>query len=196
MKDIFQQIWELALPYQDKREDLGHAEVTLHYAQILLGLEGGDEDIVIPAIMLHDIGWSQLTQEEWLVVFNLNAKDEDKTAVQLKHQTAGVELARTILSKVNYPKEMTDEILEIISQHDTRDGFISKNEGLVRDADKLWRTSKVGFAASNAKRTITREQAIQRLETNLKKQDAQNTLFSNSAKRIQNENMLLLKRDS
>jgi len=43
---------------------------------------------------------------------------------------------------------LVPEILEIISHTDTRKGFISKNEGLVRDADKLWRTSQRGFAAA------------------------------------------------
>ena len=191
MKETFQQIWELAWPYQDKRDDSGHAEVTLHYAKILVGLENGNEDIVIPAMILHDVGWSQLTREEWLVVFNVEAKQEDKTAIQLKHQTAGVELARDILNKVGYPKETTDEILEIISQHDTREGFISKNEGLVRDADKLWRCSKIGFEAGNAKTRLPREQSINRLEADFKKQTY---FYSNSAKQLAIENIELRKK--
>lgn len=48
---------------------------------------------------------------------------------------------------MNYPTELTAEILEIISEHDTRPYFISKNEGLVRDADKLWRFSRTGIEA-------------------------------------------------
>ena len=194
MKDKFQQIWELALPYQDKRDDTGHAEVTLHYAELLIGLENGDEDIVIPAMILHDIGWSQLTRDEIMLIFNIDAKQEDKTAVQLKHQNAGVKIARNILEQVGYPKVMTAEILEIISQHDTREGFISKNEGLVRDADKLWRTSRVGFEASNSKNKLSRDQAIKKIEDGLKKPTAQNTLYSKSAKQIEIENIELLKR--
>jgi HD superfamily phosphodiesterase len=152
MKDIFNQIWELALPYQDKRDDPGHAEITLKYAGKLVELENGNESVIIPAIILHDTGYSQLVKERRLLVFNQDACKEDRRTVQLEHQNEGVKLARGILGKVNYPEELVYEILEIISQHDTREGFISKNEGLVRDADKLWRTSKEGFAASEARR--------------------------------------------
>jgi HD superfamily phosphodiesterase len=145
MKEIFEKIWKLALPYQDKRDDKGHAEITLQYALKLFGSEGGNEDVIVPAIILHDIGWSQLTSEGRMTIFGQNVTPDEKLEVRLKHQEAGVELGRGILNKINYPKELIEEILEIVSQHDTREGFISKNEGLVRDADKLWRFSKTGF---------------------------------------------------
>jgi HD superfamily phosphodiesterase len=151
MKDIFIKIWELALPYQDKRDDPGHAEITTKYAGELIKLENGNEDVIIPAIMLHDIGYSQLTKERRLKVFDRDLSKEDRRIVQMEHEKESVKLARIILGKVNYPEDLVEEILEIISQHDTREGFISKNEGLVRDADKLWRTSKEGQAAAKAR---------------------------------------------
>jgi HD superfamily phosphodiesterase len=152
MKDIFNRIWELALPYQDKRDDPGHAEITTKYARELVRLEKGNEDVIIPAIMLHDIGYSQLLKERRLQVFDQNISKENRLAVQMEHQNQGVKLAREILGKLDYPEELVNEILEIISQHDSREGFISKNEGLVRDADKLWRTSKEGLAADQARK--------------------------------------------
>lgn len=152
MKEIFKRIWELALPYQDKRDDPGHAEITLKYAGELVELEGGNEDVIIPAIILHDIGYSQLTMERRLKVFDKDLTPEDRRIVQMEHQNESVKLAAVILEKVNYPAELAEEIKEIVSQHDTREGFISKNEGLVRDADKLWRTSREGVAASEARR--------------------------------------------
>jgi hypothetical protein len=152
MKKIFNQIWKLALPYQDKRDDTGHAEVTTKFAWKLVESEKGDEDVIIPAIMLHDIGYSQLTKERRLQVFDKNLSKEERLKVQMEHQNESVKLARIILGQVNYPPKLTEEILEIISQHDSREGFISKNEGLVRDADKLSRTSREGVAAGEARR--------------------------------------------
>ena len=93
MNDKFRIIWEMALPYQDKRDDKGHAEVTTQYARLLVELEGGDKDIIIPAMILHDIGWSTVPREEWMVIFNPDATQDEKTAIQLKHQSAGVKLA-------------------------------------------------------------------------------------------------------
>jgi hypothetical protein len=152
MKAIFQKIWELALPYQDQRDDSGHAEVSLGFAHELVKLEYGNEDVIIPAIILHDVGWSQLVKERRMLIFDKDTKDEDKKVLQQEHEREGVRIAREVLQKVNYPEELIPEILEIISGHDTRKGFISRNEGLTRDADKLWRTSQRCFAAGEARR--------------------------------------------
>jgi HD superfamily phosphodiesterase len=169
MKEIFNQIWELALPYQDKRDDAGHAEVTLRYAKELAILEKGDEDVMLPAIILHDVGYSQLVKERRLLIFDKDAKEEDKRSVQLEHQNESVKIATGILREVNYPAELTKEILEIISQHDTRDGFISKNEGLVRDADKLSRTSKEGFAAGRRRGKPIDDPQLKKMEEGIHK---------------------------
>ena len=104
MKEIFNKIWELALPYQDKRDDTGHAEVALRYARELATLENGNEDVILPAIILHDIGYSQLPKERRLLVFDKDAKDEDKRPVVLEHQAESVKLAAIILKEVNYPR--------------------------------------------------------------------------------------------
>jgi hypothetical protein len=169
MKEIFNKIWELALPYQDKRDDSGHAEIALKYATELVNLEKGNEDVVIPAIMLHDVGYSQLPKERRLTVFNMGARDEDRRAVVFEHQIESVKLAVKLLRKVNYPDDLTDEILEVISQHDTRDGFISKNEGLVRDADKLWRTSREGIAAAETRAKAREAERFKNMEEGIKR---------------------------
>lgn len=181
MKEIFNEIWKLALPYQDQRDDSGHAVISLKYAQELVAVENGNEDVVIPAIMLHDIGWSLLIKGRRMLVFARSAHEEDKLEVQLEHQKESVKRAEDILRKVNYPDEATREILEIISQHDTRKVFISKNEGLVRDADKLWRTSLEGFAAARARTLFHNEADWKKLEENMNKPDY---FFSETACKI------------
>ena len=64
MRKIFKDIWDLSLPYQDKRDDEGHAKITLFFAQKLLKTHKGDEDVIIPAIILHDIGWSKIPRKK------------------------------------------------------------------------------------------------------------------------------------
>ena len=147
MKEIFENIWKLAWPYQDRRDDNGHARITLDYAIKLVVLENGDEDIIIPAIILHDIGWSQLPASVIKVIVTPGEHLQDEYQVRRAHEREGVKLAASILTGIGYPQNKKSEILEIISEHDTRKGFISKNDGLVRDADKLWRYSKIGFEA-------------------------------------------------
>ncbi len=144
---IYERIWERAFEYQDKRDDNGHAATVVFYSQELLKLiPDCNEKIIIPAAILHDIGWSQIPKSEVMTIFSSTNK-EKKLALRKQHQEIGSEIAQKILSELNYSKVDIQEIAEIISQHDTRKGFISKNEGIVRDADKLWRFSPQGFEA-------------------------------------------------
>lgn len=145
MQAVFDLIWQHALDYQDARDDHGHGETVTEYAKKLLELNSDAKPhIVIPAAMLHDIGWSQLEDSEKFLQFDPNRTKEQEHEVRIKHQTEGTKLAKEILEKVEYPEEHVQHILEIVSQHDTREGFISKEDGLMRDADKLWRFSKLG----------------------------------------------------
>src|SRR3989344_732180 len=147
MKKEFKKIWKIALPYQDKRDDEGHAQIVTEYAIKLCEIENVNDMIVVPAAILHDIGWSQLPKEDWLVIFDPNKTPEMEYAVRIKHQDEGVKLAEKILNEAGYPPNFFKAILEIISQHDTRKNFFSTEDGAMRDADKLWRYSKVGFEA-------------------------------------------------
>jgi HD superfamily phosphodiesterase len=181
MKAIFQQIWDLAFPYQNKRDDTGHADITLHYAEKLVELENGDEIVVIPAIILHDIGWSQLPKSTIQVLFDNDSTEDELFSIRLQHQKESVRLAKSILINIGYLSDLSKEILEIISEHDTRKGFISKNEGLVRDADKLWRFSRVGFETDIRRFEVSNEFHCNRLETEL---NTPNYMYSKTARQI------------
>lgn len=181
MKEIFEKIWETALPYQDQRDDDGHARITLKYAKELVKLEDGNEDVVIPAIILHDVGYSQIPRKRRMLIFDKDAKKEEREAVRDEHQKESVKLGEKILNELNYPDELIPDILEIISQHDSRKGFISKEEGLVRDADKLWRYSPESFKVNTKHSRSDLEERCKRLEKDLKDS---NYIYSKSAKKI------------
>jgi hypothetical protein len=193
VKDIFERIWQLALPLQDQRDDSGHAEVALHYATLLLSTEQGDEEIVVPAIILHDIGYSQLSRERRLVIFDRSRPEAERKAVQIEHENAGVVLAKGLLVKVEYPRELVPEILEIISQHDTRKGFISKNEGLVRDSDKLWRFSKRAFEVGSRRPRTAPDTRLKDLEVDIDKPDY---FFSERARQLARGELEARKREA
>ncbi len=136
LKKSERDIWGAALPFQDKREDIGHAETVTYFALKILESIPADRRIVIPAAILHDTGWSQLSSEE-IAKFYLPNWKEFEPQLRRKHQEEGVKTAREVLG-VLYKKELIPSILEIISQHDTRQGFLNTEDGVVRDADKLW----------------------------------------------------------
>jgi len=186
MDVVYERIMDLADPYQDKRDDKGHARITLEYATKLVALEHGEEDIILPAIILHDIGWSQMPASIIKVILTPGEFLQDEYKVRCAHEQEGVKLAAGILTEIEYPQYKIDEILEIISEHDTRKGFISKNEGLVRDADKLWRFSKTGFEADVRRSGRSRPEQVQILTELLVKPDY---LFSGFARQLAMEEL-------
>jgi len=181
MKKIYKDIRKLALKYQDFRDDKGHAKITLNFAQKLLKPGTGDPDVIIPAIILHDTGYSQLSKKERFLIFKADRTEKEERDVRIKHQKEGCRIAETILKKVNYDKKLSKHIIEIISQHDTRVGFFSKEDVLMRDADKLWRFSKTGFWADVKRFKILAQEHYNRLERDL---NTRRFMFTASAKTI------------
>ncbi|MEW6102546.1 MAG: ATP-binding protein [bacterium] len=140
MKKIF----EKAKEYCRDNVDLVHLETSLEMAKKLIALEGGDEKIIIPAIILHDTGWHLFSFEEEKRVriplqMNLSLVDMDLIH---KHEVESSIIAEKILSGLNYPKDEKEKIIETIIAHDTRSKPISKEDAIVKDADRLSRYTK------------------------------------------------------
>jgi len=181
MKKIYKEIWRRAIKYQDKRDDKGHAQITLKFAQELLKGEKVNQDIVIPAIILHDIGWSQLSLKERFLIFKPDITEEQEYKGRIKHQKEGCKLAETILKDVDYDKSLSKHILKIISQHDTSQKKFSQEDAVVKDADKLWRFSKKGFWTDVKRRKITPQKRYEDLNAFI---NQKGSLFTLSAMRI------------
>ncbi|MGD9041808.1 MAG: HD domain-containing protein [Desulfobacteraceae bacterium] len=142
MRAIFDEIWRRTKPYLNTRKNDIHTEISVRFAEILLEKEGGDEDVVMPAIILHDVGWIKVPEDEQLKGFGPKAQSP---SVLKKHELEGVRIAKGILEDVDYNKGKMAEILRIIEGHDSRKESDSINESIVKDADKLWRFSREGF---------------------------------------------------
>ena len=97
---------------------------------------------MIPAIILHDIGWSLVPEDRQLTACGPNVQDPELTKV---HEQEGARMAGEILAGLGWPQARVDEIVDIVSGHDTRLGSRSLNESIVKDADKLFRLSLRGF---------------------------------------------------
>lgn len=164
MKEIFQKIWEKALPYQDKRDDNGHAMIVTENALELLKIEEANENIVVPAAILHDIGWSQLPKDQAMKIFDPLTTSSEKLRLRLLHQHLGAKLAESILNELDYPANYRRHIIEIITEHDTRENFYSLEDSIVRDADKLWRFSKQGFWADVSRTQSHPKDILKKLE--------------------------------
>ena len=164
MKPVFLKIRRLAKPFLDTRHNDVHTEISTQLAFDLLEREGGDEDIVIPAIILHDTGWKRVPAELHLKAFGPRAT---KPELNRLHEVEGVKIAKEILEGINYDPAKLERILEIIDGHDSRQKPLALNDMIVKDADKLWRYTKSGFHIDIERFGESYEEGLERLRSNL-----------------------------
>jgi hypothetical protein len=141
MDVVEERIYQLAKPYLTTRHNDVHTEIALDLALRLLERVRGNRHIVVPAIILHDVGWSRLPDDALPKAFGPKAD----MALARIHEEEGVKIAQSILSEVGYHGQYIDEILQIIDGHDTRANALSIEDQIVRDADRLARYSKSLF---------------------------------------------------
>ena len=179
MKEQYSKIQELARPYLDTRKNDIHTAISTRYAYHLLTLEGGMEEVVIPAILLHDVGWKKVPEEIQLKAFGPNASLPEWNRL---HEVEGARIAGEILHEVDYDPEKTEEIVHIIDGHDSRKEAFSLNDTIVKDADKLWRYSKEAFYINMERFQLSHGEGIERLLRNIEP-----WFLTDSAKRIARE---------
>jgi len=139
----YRSLYDLAKPLLDTRDNELHTTVAYSFALKLLEAEGGDEAVVLPAVMLHDIGWKSVPPDLHLKAFGPGTNDMDINRI---HEVEGAKKAREILERVDYDAALIDEIVEIILGHDSRTEALSLNDAIVKDSDKLWRFSAEALA--------------------------------------------------
>jgi HD superfamily phosphodiesterase len=161
IKPIYQKIFDSAKPFLRTRKNLIHTQIALGYALKLLKSEEGDEEIVIPAIILHDVGWSVVPEHLHLTAFGPNPTNPKLTRI---HEVEGAKIAKAILKKFNYPPRKIKEICQIIQGHDSRKRPLSWNDRIVKDSDKLWRYSRRGVAIDLRRFRISRQEYLVYLE--------------------------------
>ena len=113
------------------------------FASVLCALHpDADPEVVLPAILLHDIGWSTVPKDKILQAFGPHMRYPE---LRRQHEVEGARLARGILATTGHAAERIDAITTIIDGHDTRNEALSLEDGLVKDADKLWRYTRHGL---------------------------------------------------
>jgi HD superfamily phosphodiesterase len=139
---VYAAIYQRARPHLQTRHNEAHTEVSYGFALRLLAEEEGDPAVVIPAILLHDVGWSKVPEDRQLAAFGPNVQEPELTRV---HEREGAAMAAGILREIGYPEVESRAIVEIIAGHDTRLTALSPSDAVVKDADKLFRLSALGF---------------------------------------------------
>ncbi|MGG7565195.1 HD domain-containing protein [Rhodovulum sp. DZ06] len=136
-------MWADARPYLDVRTNDEHTVIAYGIARMLLDqIPEADESVVLPAILLHDVGWKMIPQELLLDAIGRNPTRLDLVR---EHELHSVKIAREILEKHKPEGVDIDAVLEIIDGHDTTREAKSINDAVVKDADKGWRSTPHGM---------------------------------------------------
>ena len=136
-------LWNDAKPYLDVRDNDEHTLVAYALARSFLDeLPEAAESIVLPAILLHDVGWKRIDPELLLLAIGKNPTRKDLVR---DHEVYGVEIAREILQKHQPAGVDIEAVLDIIDGHDTVKEAKSLNDAVMKDADKGWRATSHGM---------------------------------------------------
>ena len=117
--------------------DWGHTLRVVEYGRFLLQHEEGEEEIVIPTLYLHDIGWSSVNIDD----FRQGSPESKRKTMSLSlHMKHGAVLAKRILKDLGCGPGKTNTIVSIIAIHDEPDKvFAMENPSatLVVESDRM-----------------------------------------------------------
>jgi len=133
------QLWAQAVVFleQGRPGDLDHTRAVVANGRILLAKEGGNPRVVIPALILHDVGWGRVDFSDFI-----NAPAEAKRDVESvhMHMRYGAQIASDILSNIRWDDEAIRKITSIIAVHDIPEKVLALDDldaTLVFEADWL-----------------------------------------------------------
>jgi CRISPR/Cas system-associated endonuclease Cas3-HD len=137
-------IWVAARPWLDVRSNDEHTLISYRIALALLQRHpDADASIVLPAVLLHDVGWKMFPEEKLAAAVGPDAKYPE---LQREHEIEGARIAREILERLAISEIDLPRVIEIIDGHDTRKHALTLEDALIKDADKLWRFTAHGVA--------------------------------------------------
>lgn len=137
-------LWEAAKPFLDVRNNDEHTIVAYGLARAFLAeIPEACESVVLPAILLHDVGWKKIDPDLLLLAIGRNPTRKDLVR---DHEVYGVGIAREILERHNPEGVDIEAVLAIIDGHDTTKESRSINDAVMKDADKGWRATPHGMA--------------------------------------------------
>ena len=132
-------LWQLAIPYLKKcrPNDLAHTLIVIQFVQDIAEKEGGNLSILIPAAIIHDLGWARVPHDKQLVF----GPNREGLELHLKH---GEEIAHELLPKAGFSPREIEQIIELIRTHKFAKPN-NNNQRIFVDADQLSKTTLSQF---------------------------------------------------
>lgn len=135
MDKKYQKIWKLALPYLKKgvRKDfVVHTKGVVKAMEMILEEEKGDRGILIISAILHDAGWSMVSEK-----LQLGWRDKKiKLESEKQHIRFAPKVIREILRKAGFKENDIEKVIAIVQSHLFKNPR-NKEKRLLIDADNL-----------------------------------------------------------
>ena len=126
-------LWKDAKTFLDVRSNDVHTRISYRLARALLAEDVRvDETTVLPAILLHDVGWKRIDPALLRDAVGPNATRPDLVR---EHEVHGVQIAGEILRRHRPVGVDVDAVLTIIERHDTLKDATS-SEDAVRSEER------------------------------------------------------------
>lgn len=179
-RDFYQEL----LPYLSARTTAVHTAVCLQYLDEFIDKaeklgKTVNKNVLAYALMLHDSGWSQMTQEEVAASLGVTglALNEKATSPKEKHAVLGAEIAKSILSSkqslLGLNEAEIEAIYKAILYHDRPSEVAgAQNEmpievQLLVDLDHLWSFTHLNFWQDTLRKDVSPQNYIMNLKNDL-----------------------------
>jgi HD superfamily phosphodiesterase len=134
MNKKYNKLWGEALPYlkKGKRKNFVlHTKEVIKAMELIIKYEGGDESILIPAAILHDVGWSKVP-----IKLQKSKEKNDKIKALKLHIEYAPPIIQKILKRLKYSGKQVNKISNIVEAHKFKKPK-QINKQLLIDADTL-----------------------------------------------------------
>jgi len=163
----YRDLFNLVLPYLHARTTGVHVATCLPFARELIQATPGtvDERVVHVAFILHDTGWSQMSEQEIADSLGVDGLALSGAAVgpKARHAELGRDLAQRILREHPLEPPLTDEQKEMIYRailfHDKPEqlaamGDLPPSIQIVCDTDHLWSFTHENFWQDTVRKRV------------------------------------------
>jgi hypothetical protein len=178
--EAYRDFFKVVLPYLHKRSTDVHVATCFRFIKelVLAEQESVDERVVHIAFMLHDSGWSQMSEAEIAQSLGIQGLKLSGGAInpKAKHAILGQQIAQKILGEYPFDPPLTSEqkagIYQAILFHDKPQelaaaGGIPTNMKVVCNADHLWSFTHPNFWQDTLRKGVKPEAYLENLRKDL-----------------------------
>jgi hypothetical protein len=174
----FKDFFIFVLPYLKSRTTDVHTACVLSFLDELIGDQPVNRRVIAIALILHDSGWSRLSETEIADSLGYSGLKLSTDAIEPKekHAIESVNIARKVLKEYSFTVPLNDIeislILNAIRYHDkpeevTRNGQVPPEIKLVVDLDHLWSFTHENFWQDTIRKGVSPQEYYDNLTHHL-----------------------------